>query len=64
MKILFVGLKHLDGIINGQKSYEYNNFFFNLKKIYQDVDGLFIDDEISKYGYLEMNKKILKISKN
>lgn len=64
MKILFVGLKHLDGIINGQKSYEYNNFFFNLKKIYQDVDGLFIDEEISKYGYFEMNKKILKISKN
>lgn len=62
MKILFLSLKNYDGLNIYGRSYEYTNFYLKLKAVYKNVDFLGIDEEIWKYGKLNLNKKIISLS--
>lgn len=62
-KILFISIKYYDAEKNKGRSYEYNNFYLNLKK-YFNISHLPIDEIIQKNGYDYLNDKILKIHRN
>lgn len=62
-KILFISIKYYDAEKNKGYSYEYNNFYLNLKK-YFNISHLPIDEIIQKNGYDYLNNKILKIYRN
>ena len=60
-KILFIALKYYDADLDKGLSYEYCNFYKNLKK-YFSVDFLAIDEIIQKKGYDYLNSLILEKS--
>lgn len=60
-KILFVSLKYYDADSKKGLSYEYCNFYKNLKKYYS-IDFLPIDKIIKKKGYNYLNNLVLKKS--
>lgn len=60
-KILFIALKYYDADLDKGFSYEYCNFYKNLKK-YFSVDFLAIDEIIQKKGYGYLNSLILEKS--